>query len=144
MSQSDHDVDGPKTPDIEEFSAYQRERGMEVRREVLGDPHVDRAEAGKDEFTEDFQDFITRYAWGEVWDRRGLDRRSRSVATLAALVALRAENEIAMHVRAALRNGLGPEEIKEVILHTGLYAGLPAANAGFAIAQRTIVEDQPQ
>ena len=79
---------------------------MEVRREVLGDEHVDRAEARKDEFTEDFQDFLTRYAWGEVWDRPGLGRRERSVATLAALVALRAENEIAMHVRAALRNGL--------------------------------------
>lgn len=114
------------------------ERGMEVRREVLGDAHVDRAEAGKDEFTADFQEFITRYAWGEVWDRPGLDRRQRSLATLAVLVALRAESEIAMHVRAALRNGLSPEEIKEVILHTAIYAGLPAAHAAFAIAQRTI------
>jgi 4-carboxymuconolactone decarboxylase len=116
---------------------------MEVRREVLGDAYVDRAEANKDELTADFQDFLTRYAWGEVWDRPGLDRRSRSVATLAALISLRAENEIAMHVRAALRNGLTPEEIKEVILHTAIYAGLPAANAAFAIAQGVIAEEAP-
>lgn len=118
------------------------ERGMKVRREVLGDAHVDRAETNKDDFTADFQDFITRYAWGEVWDRPGLDRRNRSVATLAALVSLRAENEIAMHVRAALRNGLTTTEIKEVILHTALYAGLPAANAAFAIAQE-VIDDSP-
>jgi 4-carboxymuconolactone decarboxylase len=114
---------------------------MEVRREVLGDEHVDRAEAGKDGFTADFQDFITRYAGGEVWSRPGLDRRSRSVATLAALVALRAEGEIAMHVRGALRNGLTPEEIKEVILHTAIYAGVPAANDAFRIAQKVIAEE---
>jgi 4-carboxymuconolactone decarboxylase len=113
----------------------EHERGMEIRRQVLGDEHVDRAEAGKDEFTEDFQEFITRYAWGEIWARPGLERRDRSIATLAVLVAIRAENEIAMHVRAALRNGLSREEIKEVILHTAIYAGLPAANAAFAIAQ---------
>lgn len=116
------------------------ERGMEVRREVLGDEHVDRAEASKTDFTADFQEFITRYAWGEIWDRPGLPRRERSVATLAALVALRAENEIAMHVRAALRNGLSADEIKEIILHTAIYAGLPAANAAFAIAQRVLDE----
>lgn len=114
---------------------------MKVRREVLGDAHVDRAEAGKDGFTADFQEFITRYAWGEIWDRPGLDRRSRSVATLAALVSLRAEHEIALHVRAALRNGLSVEEVKEVILHTAIYAGLPAANAAFAIAQKVLAED---
>jgi 4-carboxymuconolactone decarboxylase len=119
------------------------ERGMEVRREVLGDGHVDRAEAQKDEFTADFQDFITRYAWGDVWDRPGLARRERSVATLAALIALGAENEIGMHVRAALRNGLTEEEIKEVILHVALYAGLPRANAAFAIAQGVIAEGSP-
>src|ERR1035438_10354852 len=113
---------------------------MKIRREVLGDEHVDRAQARKDEFTSDFQEFITRYAWGEVWARPGLDRRARSIATLAALVSLRAENEIAMHVRAALRNGLTPEEIKEVILHTAVYAGVPAANAAFAIAQEVIAE----
>jgi 4-carboxymuconolactone decarboxylase len=115
---------------------------MRVRREVLGDAHVDRAEASKDEFTADFQDFITRYAWGEIWDRPGLDRRSRSVATLAALIALGAENEIAMHVRAALRNGLSEDEIKEVILHTALYAGLPRANAAFATAQKVLAEER--
>lgn len=125
---------------MSESDERRRERGMEVRREVLGDAHVDRAEAGKDEFTADFQEFITRYAWGEVWDRPGLDRAQRSIATLAVLVALRAENEIAMHVRAALRNGLGVEEIRETILHTAIYAGLPAANSAFAIAQQAIAE----
>jgi len=143
MNQPDHDVDGPKNADIERFSAHQREQGRKVRREVLGDAHVDRAEAGKNEFTEDFQDFITRYAWGDVWSRPGLDRRSRSVATLAALVALGAENEIPLHVRAALRNGLTPDEIKEVILHTAIYAGVPRANSAFAIAQQVLAEDQP-
>jgi len=118
------------------------EQGMKVRREVLGDAHVDRAEAGKDEFTEDFQDFITRYAWGDIWARPGLDRRSRSVATLAALVALGAENEVPLHVRAALRNGLSPDEIKEVILHTAVYAGVPRANSAFAIAQQVIAEER--
>ncbi|OJU83806.1 MAG: 4-carboxymuconolactone decarboxylase [Solirubrobacterales bacterium 70-9] len=115
---------------------------MGVRREVLGDAHVDRAEAGKDEFTEDFQDFITRYAWGDVWARPGLERRGRSIATLAALVSLGAENEIGMHVRAARRNGLTPEEIKEVILHTAIYAGVPRANSAFAIAQRVFAEER--
>jgi 4-carboxymuconolactone decarboxylase len=118
-----------------------REHGMRVRREILGDDHVDRAEQRKTEFTADFQEFITRYAWGEIWDRPDLARRDRSIATLAVLVALRAENEIAMHVRAALRNGLTETEIKEVILHTALYAGLPAANAAFAIAQEVIDEE---
>jgi 4-carboxymuconolactone decarboxylase len=114
--------------------------GMKVRREVLGDEHVDRAVANTTPFTEPFQDFITRYAWGEIWSRPGLDRRTRSCITLAALVSLRAENEIAMHVRAALRNGLTPDEIAEVILHTAIYAGVPAANAAFAIAQ-TVLEE---
>jgi 4-carboxymuconolactone decarboxylase len=118
-----------------------REQGMKVRREVLGDAHVDRAEVNKSEFTEDFQDFITRYAWGDVWSRPGLDRRTRSAITLAALVSLRAEGEIVIHVRGALRNGLTPEEIKEVILHTAVYAGVPAANAAFAIAQKVIAEE---
>ncbi|HEX4759881.1 MAG TPA: 4-carboxymuconolactone decarboxylase [Thermoleophilaceae bacterium] len=114
------------------------EQGMKVRREVLGDEHVDRAVANTTPFTEPFQDFITRYAWGEIWSRPGLDRKTRSCITLAALVALRAENEIAMHVRAALRNGLTPEEIGEVILHTAIYAGLPAANGAFAIAKEVL------
>jgi 4-carboxymuconolactone decarboxylase len=115
--------------------------GERNRREVLGDEHVDRAQARTTEFTEPFQDFITRYAWGEVWGRPGLDRRSRSMITLAALTSLRAENEIAMHVRAALRNGLTKEEIGEVLLHTGVYAGVPAANAAFAIAQKVLEEE---
>jgi len=115
--------------------------GERNRREVLGDEHVDRAQAKATEFTAPFQDFITRYAWGEVWGRPGLDRRSRSMITLAALTSLRAENEIAMHVRAALRNGLTKEEIAEVLLHTGVYAGVPAANAAFAIAHKVLEEE---
>ena len=118
-----------------------RERGSKVRREVLGDEHVARAEAGAKGFSEDFQDFIARYAWGEVWSRPALDRRSRSIATLAALISLRAENEIAVHLRGARRNGLSVEEINEVILHTAVYAGIPAANAAFAIARRVLGED---
>jgi 4-carboxymuconolactone decarboxylase len=117
------------------------ETGLRTRREVLGDAHVDRALAGATDFSRPFQEFITRYAWGDVWTRPGLDRRTRSVATLSALVALRAENEIPMHVRAAIRHGLSPEEIAEVLLHTAVYAGLPAANAAFAVAQRTLRED---
>lgn len=113
---------------------------MRVRREVLGDDHVDQAVARTDAFTEAFQDFITRTAWGDVWDRPGLDRRSRSMITLAVLTALRAEGEIAMHVRAALRNGLTTEEIAEVLLHTTIYAGVPAGNAAFAIARETLRE----
>ena len=115
-------------------------QGMAVRREVLGDAHVDRAVANTTDLTEAFQDFITRFAWGDVWSRPGLDRRTRSIVTLTALTALRAENEIAMHVRAAITNGLTPQEIAEVLLHTGVYAGVPAANSAFAIAQRTLAE----
>jgi 4-carboxymuconolactone decarboxylase len=116
------------------------EQGMSTRRAVLGDEHVDRAVAGTTPFTQPFQDFITRYAWGSVWSRPGLDRRARSMITLAVLTAIRAEGEIAMHVRAAVRNGLTPEEIAEVILHTAVYAGVPAANAAFAIANGTLAE----
>jgi 4-carboxymuconolactone decarboxylase len=119
-----------------------REQGMKTRREVLGDAHVDRAIENTTPFTEPFQDFITRYAWGEIWSRPGLERKTRSAITLAALVALRAENEIAMHVRAARRNGMTPEEIGEVILHTAIYAGLPAANGAFAIANEVLQEEQ--
>ncbi|SHN34688.1 4-carboxymuconolactone decarboxylase [Cryptosporangium aurantiacum] len=115
--------------------------GMKVRREVLGDAHVDRATANTTEFTADFQDFITRYAWGEIWTREGLDRKTRSCLTLALLTALRAEGELPMHVRAARRNGLTPDEIKEVFLHTAVYAGVPAANAAFAIAQKVLAEE---
>lgn len=113
---------------------------MEVRREVLGDEHVERAVAATTPFTEPFQDFITRTAWGDVWARPGLDRRTRSIVTLAALTALRSEGEIAMHVRAAIGNGVTPEEIAEVLLHTCLYAGVPAGNAAFRIAQETLAE----
>jgi 4-carboxymuconolactone decarboxylase len=115
--------------------------GMAVRREVLGDAHVDQAIERTTDFTAPFQDFITRYAWGGVWTRDGLDRRMRSVVTLTALTSLGRENEIAMHVRAALRNGLTSEEIAEVLLHTAVYAGVPAANAAFAIAQRVLEEE---
>jgi 4-carboxymuconolactone decarboxylase len=113
-----------------------REQGMRIRREVLGDEHVDRAIANTSEFTAPFQDFITEYAWGTIWAREGLDRRSRSMVTLAVLTALGREHEIAMHVRAALRNGLTQEEIGEVLLHTSVYAGLPVSNRAFAIAQQ--------
>jgi 4-carboxymuconolactone decarboxylase len=116
------------------------DRGMAVRREVLGDAHVDAAQARTDAFTADFQDFITRYAWGEVWARPGLDRRVRSCVTLALLAGLRCENELPMHVRAALGNGLTPDEIKEVLLQVAVYAGVPAANSAFAIAQKVIAE----
>jgi 4-carboxymuconolactone decarboxylase len=115
--------------------------GMQTRREILGDEHVDRATAAAGDFGAPFQEFITRYAWGGPWSRPGLDRRTRSAITLAALVSLRAENEIAMHVRAGLRNGLTPPEISEILLHTAVYAGLPAANSAFAIAHRVLREE---
>ncbi|OPG11273.1 4-carboxymuconolactone decarboxylase [Microbispora sp. GKU 823] len=117
------------------------EDGMRVRREVLGDAHVDRAQARITEFTADFQDLITRYAWGEIWTRPGLDRRTRSCITLTALVARGQLEELAMHVRAARRNGLTTDEIKEVLLQTAIYCGVPAANAAFAVAQRVLAED---
>ena len=115
-------------------------QGMRVRREVLGDEHVDRAVAGTTEFTAGFQDFITRYAWGELWARPGLSRPQRSMVTLALLAGLGRPEELAMHVRAALRNGLTPEEISEVLLHVAVYAGVPAANRAFVIADKTISE----
>ncbi len=118
----------------------ERDDGMRVRREVLGDAHVDGAIARTDEFTAPFQEFITRYAWGAVWARDGIDRRSRSMITLAVLCALGREGEIAMHVEAALRNGLEPAEIAEVLLHTAVYAGVPAANRAFAIADAKLRE----
>ncbi len=116
------------------------ETGMKVRREVLGDEHVDRAVAAATAFTQPFQEFITRYAWGGVWTRDGLDRRTRSAVTLALLAALGRENEIAIHVGAALRNGLTEAEIAEVFIHTAVYAGIPAANTAFAAAERTLEE----
>ena len=116
------------------------EHGMQVRREVLGDAHVDRAIERTTDFTADFQNLITRLAWGEIWSRPGLDRKTRSAITLTAMVALGRDEELAMHVRAALRNGLTPDEIKEVLLHATVYCGVPAGNAAFAIAQRVLEE----
>ena len=116
------------------------DRGMAVRREVLGDEHVERAAERTTEFTAEFQDLITRYAWGEIWTRPGLDRRTRSCITLTALTALGRDEELALHVRAALRNGLTPGEIKEVLLQSAVYCGVPAANAAFAVAQRVLDE----
>lgn len=118
------------------------ERGMTTRREVLGDEHVDRAVANTSAFTAPFQEFITRYAWGDVWSRPGIDRRTRSAITLATLTALGREHELALHVRAALRNGLTEAEIAEVLLHTGVYAGVPTANRAFAIAQAVLDEQE--
>jgi 4-carboxymuconolactone decarboxylase len=115
--------------------------GMKVRREVLGDAHVDRAIEGTTDLTAPFQDLLTRYAWGSVWARDGLDRRTRSCITLAVLTTLGCEHEIAMHVRAARTNGLTHDEISEVLLHTAVYAGVPAANAAYAIAQRVLAEE---
>jgi 4-carboxymuconolactone decarboxylase len=116
------------------------EQGLRVRREVLGDEHVDRAMRRATPLTAPFQEFITRYAWGAVWSRPGLDRRARSAVTLAVLTALGRAHELELHVRAARRNGLSADEIGEVLLHTAVYAGVPAANAAFAIAQRVLEE----
>ena len=114
--------------------------GMRIRREVLGDDHVDSAVAGTTDDTADFQDLITRYAWGEIWARPGLDRRTRSAITLMALVALNREGELRMHISAALRNGLTREEIKEVLLQSAIYCGVPAANGAFAVFREVMAE----
>jgi 4-carboxymuconolactone decarboxylase len=111
------------------------DKGMEVRREVLGNQHVDRAENNKDELTEEFQELITRYAWGEIWTRPGLERKTRSCITLAMMIALNREDEFKLHICAALNNGLSKDEIKEVILQSAIYAGVPAANSAFHWAQ---------
>ena len=124
--------------------------GMRVRREVLGDAHVDRATAAANDLTRDFQEFITTYAWGGIWTRPGLDRRSRSIVTLTALVARGHHEELAMHVRAARTNGLSVEEIKEVLLQTAVYCGVPDANTAFRVAQQALADlegpqqDQPE
>ncbi len=118
-----------------------REHGMTVRREVLSDAHVDAANASITPFTADFQDFITRVAWGDIWSRPGLDRRSRSVAVLTALIAQHHWEELPMHVRAARRNGLTQDEIGEVILQAAVYCGVPAANRAFAVAAETLRDD---
>jgi 3-oxoadipate enol-lactonase/4-carboxymuconolactone decarboxylase len=117
------------------------QQGMQLRRAVLGDEHVDRAVEGTTPFTEDFQDLITRYAWGEIWTRSGLDRRTRSAITMTALVARGHYEELALHVRAALRNGMTTDEIAEVLLHSAIYCGVPAANAAFRVAQRVLLEE---
>ncbi|MDO9398851.1 MAG: 4-carboxymuconolactone decarboxylase [Herbiconiux sp.] len=116
------------------------DRGMAVRRAVLSDEHVDRATAATTPLTADWQDFITRTAWGDVWSRPGLDRRSRSIAVLSSLIAHGHQEELAMHLRAALRNGLTVEEIGEVILQSGIYSGVPAANTAFRIASSVFAE----
>jgi 4-carboxymuconolactone decarboxylase len=120
--------------------AERTRQGMTVRRAVLGDEHVDRAVATTTSFTEPFQDFITRYAWGEIWSRPGLSRAERSIVTLTVLAAMQHEAELAMHVRAALRNGLSPEQIQEILLQVALYAGVPVGNRAFAVAQRVLSE----
>lgn len=116
------------------MSDDQRRRGMEVRRRVLGDAHVDRAEKSKTKLTAEFQDLLTRYAWGEIWARPGLDPRLRSCITIAMLVALGREEELAIHLRGALNNGVTLDEIKEVLLQTAVYCGIPAANSAFRVA----------
>jgi 4-carboxymuconolactone decarboxylase len=115
-------------------------KGLETRREVLGKEPVDRAQANLSEFNAPFQEFITRYAWGEIWERAGLTRRERSLITLAMLVALNREPEFRMHIRAALNNGVTTEEIREVLIHAGIYCGLPAANAAIQAAEQVIKE----
>ena len=120
--------------------AERTRRGMKVRREVLGDDHVDRAVAATTPFTEPFQDFITRYAWGDIWSRPGLSRAERSLVTLAVLAAMQHEHELAMHVKAAVRNGLTAEQIREVLLQVAVYAGVPTANRAFPAAQRALAE----
>ena len=123
------------------MSDERHERGMAVRRDVLGDAHVDAALAAASDMTADFQDLITRYAWGEIWARPGLDRRTRSCVTLTALVAGGHHHELALHLRGARRNGLSWDEIKEVLLQTAVYCGVPAANSAFHVLQRVLDED---
>jgi len=115
-----------------------RERGMKIRREVLGDAHVDRAQANTTPLTREFQDLITRYAWGEIWARPGLDRRTRSCITVAMTVALNRPDELALHLRAALRNGVTVDELREVLLQTVIYCGVPAAHMAFRVAEEVL------
>lgn len=111
------------------------EAGMKLRREVLGDAHVDASLAKRDAFSNDFQDLLTRYAWGEIWSRAGLPRQTRSLITIAMLVALNRDEELRMHLRAALKNGVSQDEIREALLQSAIYCGVPAANSAFRIAQ---------
>lgn len=136
MAESAPRPDGDGLSDGERYA-----QGMRVRREVLGDAHVDRAIEGTTALTADFQDLITRYAWGDIWSRPGLERRMRSVAVLTSLIAHGHHEELAMHVRAALRNGLTPDEIREVILQSAVYSGVPAANTAFRIAAGILSAD---
>lgn len=116
------------------------DKGLQIRREVVGDEYVDAVLARQDEFTGPFQDFITRYAWADVWGRPGLDRRMRSCLTVALLAALGRDRELAIHIRGALRNGVTPDELREVLIHTAVYAGVPAANSAFAVAQDLLAD----
>jgi 4-carboxymuconolactone decarboxylase len=116
------------------------EAGMQVRRAVLGDDHVDRAQAKRTELTSEFQDLITRYAWGEIWTRPGLPRHTRSLMTICMMVALNREEELKLHLRAAANNGVTRDEIKEALLQTAIYCGVPAANSAFALAQKVFAE----
>jgi 4-carboxymuconolactone decarboxylase len=115
-----------------------RERGMKIRREVLGDEYVDRAQAGSTPLTKDFQNLMTRYAWGEIWARPGLDRRTRSCITVAMTVALNRPDELAIHLRGALRNGVTVAELREILLQTAVYCGIPAANTAFKVAEQVL------
>jgi 4-carboxymuconolactone decarboxylase len=126
---------------VEGFVMTDRKQdGMQVRRAILGDAHVDRAEASRTPLTAEFQDLLTRYAWGEIWTRPGLDRRTRSCITVAMLVALNRNDELALHIRAALTNGVTVDELKEILLQTAIYCGVPAANTAFGVAARVLAE----
>jgi 4-carboxymuconolactone decarboxylase len=127
---------------MDERDRYQQ--GMSVRRKVLGDAHVDRAQTNRNEFNEEFQDLITRYAWGEIWSRPDLPQKTRSLVTVALMVALNRGDELAMHLRAAFRNGITRAEIKEVLLQTAIYCGVPAANSAFHIAEQVLAETEPK
>jgi 4-carboxymuconolactone decarboxylase len=123
---------------MSESGEREESAGMAVRRQVLGDEYVDRAEAGRTAFNSEFQDLLTRYAWGEIWTRPGLDRRTRSLVTIGMLVALNRREELALHLRAAANNGVTEEELKEVLLQSAIYCGVPAANSAFKLAQETL------
>ena len=118
------------------------EAGTKIRRKVLGDAHVDRAKAHETKFNADFQDLITRYAWGEIWTRPGLDQKTRSMLTIAMLVALNRNEELRLHLRAAIKNGVNSDEIREVLLHSAIYCGVPAANSAFHIASEILKEEK--
>lgn len=117
-------------------------QGMKTRRAVLGDKHVDAATKAATEFDRDFQEFITKYAWGEIWSREGLPKHTRSLITISLLVALNREEELKMHFRAARRNGVTADEIKETLMHCAIYCGLPAANGAFKIAREILAEEE--